>query len=87
LIEIDVNKKSLLSRSKSLGFLSFRQARNTTTINEEEEEEKPPVKTLEATDGFQSKFTVNVIREETFYNDNFESFSFWFIDKCLVDVC
>ena len=72
------NKRSLLSRASSLNFLK--------RDNSNSEDEKPAVKLLETGDGFQLKFKVKVLHEETCYNDDFQPFSMWLIDKCLVEV-
>lgn len=77
-------QQRLLKRS-SISFQSFR--RLLALNGEDEDDGKPPIKSLETTQGFQNNFVVNVIGEETFYNDDFQSFTVWFVDKCILDVC
>ncbi|KAG2377893.1 hypothetical protein C9374_008978 [Naegleria lovaniensis] len=51
----------------------------------EEAEKVQPVNILQSGKGFSKHFTVQVLKEETCYNDNFKPYKVLFIDKCLSD--
>ncbi len=87
-------------KSRSLGFASLRKMLDSIGLNNSNGEtgnldelgggengrEYSIVKTLETTSGFVARFGINVIATETVYNDNFQPFTIWFIDKCIYDV-
>lgn len=89
-------------KSRSLSFVSLRKMLDTIgsavgtssslsssmdTERQLAEANMNIMKTLETTDGFRSRFAINVIGTETVYNDNFQPFTILFVDKCIFDVC